>query len=1024
MWDHVTIYRDEWGTPHIYADSVGTMAFGFGYAQAEDHLEAMLLAYRVANGRAAEVLGEAYAASDEFALIMAHGELAQEALAHADPVTRELAEGFAIGVNAWIADHPERTPPWAEGVRPADILALLHCYLMSFAPFHLPKTYHREPATPSANAWAVGPSQSATGEAMLFINPHADYTGPFQWHEAHLVTPGLNIAGTTLFGLPVIMQGHNGVLGWALSPNKPNTADIYAEPEMRWAPPTPGSIVSPMLQRQMEALIASLAIPKPFYVRHGDSLEERVAYRLEMANGPVVGSHAGRSCSYRVAGYRDFGALRQFLEMGRARNLAGFQEALAMHQIPCFHVVYADQEGNIFYLYNAKVANRLGPSAFEEDNDDDTQVTVQLDWDRPLPAEDSRYAWGELVPASRMPAIVNPASGFIQACGTPPWGVTSGNEIQQADWPHWFVLDNDSFRARRARHLLRIGPRSFTDIQSMAYDILVPFAVRAVPKLQEIAETNEGLLASLHPDVPQGLGIFDDWSYVADVNSPAMTFFHVWWSSYRALVPDHRNESALKEAFIDGRLDPRLALEATDRAARMMRNEFGSLSVPWGQVHTVRRGQRESSIPGSQTGQPLFLAADTTFQDGRWRMTGGYGFAMAVRFGPRVEAVSMLPFGASENPNSPHYDDQLDLMTERRFKVTRFYLDDVQRNARSGFGRVVQLRARGLAGSVQIRSQYPVKARLESSVTAPAPLPEGLSPYTVFVTPRQEPEEIPSLVDLEIYIPPELFPLARFYELGVYAYDEEGYWRPVAAQRANPEQRTLVARDVGRATYAVLGPPTGIEQVFVDEQPPSPLMLRTYDSDEFREPEIPAAPSVVQSPLETESEGAIPELPVPDVVDGPAPLSDTDLEPDEDTPTVPEFPESELPTESTGPAIAWGRVVELVPPGMDGFIRIAAEEPIGARLRVESEPPSAIPEGFTALSKYVLVECSDTDIPPETMVRLRLSDDTVSGAVLLGYSEAHGWSRLADQEYNLDTGMITATDVVHQAFVVAVPEEP
>ena len=95
FWQQAVLYRDEWGVPHIYADNKRAMAFAFGYAQAEDHLEAMLLAYRMANGRAAEVLGEASAASDELAIRLAHAELAYEA-AEEKRRGRRLAIGAAV----------------------------------------------------------------------------------------------------------------------------------------------------------------------------------------------------------------------------------------------------------------------------------------------------------------------------------------------------------------------------------------------------------------------------------------------------------------------------------------------------------------------------------------------------------------------------------------------------------------------------------------------------------------------------------------------------------------------------------------------------------------------------------------------------------------------------------------------------------------------------------------------------------------------------------------------------------------
>ncbi|MCH7910586.1 MAG: penicillin acylase family protein, partial [Candidatus Hydrogenedentes bacterium] len=116
LWDRATLYRDEWGVPHIYAEDPRAMAFALGYAQAEDHLEELLLAYRYANGRAAEVLGEGMAASDTFAIQMQHAELARDAFEVIDDLTRDLCEGLALGINTWLIEHADVAPPWAEGV--------------------------------------------------------------------------------------------------------------------------------------------------------------------------------------------------------------------------------------------------------------------------------------------------------------------------------------------------------------------------------------------------------------------------------------------------------------------------------------------------------------------------------------------------------------------------------------------------------------------------------------------------------------------------------------------------------------------------------------------------------------------------------------------------------------------------------------------------------------------------------------------------------------------------------------------
>ena len=347
FWEQAVLYRDEWGVPNIYADNKRAMAFAFGYAQAEDHLEAMLLAYRMANGRAAEVLGEALAASDELAIRLAHADLAYEAYGRADAVTLDLCEGFAQGVNAWLLEHPDDAPPWAEGIHPADVLALLHRYLLSMAPFDYPEATHMLPGTPSANAWAVAPSMSKNGDAMLVMNPHTSYDGPYQWYEAHLATKELDVYGATLFGLPVVLMGHNRDLGWALSPNQADIADIYVEYPPEATPRNPKSFMPgrDILQYQGVPFIVNAS--RSYYVKDAQGFTERPVLQQRTARGPIVASAGGRPLSWRAGGYMDFGGIRQLYDMGLSENLNQVRGAGDRQQLSSFHVVYADKSGNI-----------------------------------------------------------------------------------------------------------------------------------------------------------------------------------------------------------------------------------------------------------------------------------------------------------------------------------------------------------------------------------------------------------------------------------------------------------------------------------------------------------------------------------------------------------------------------------------------------------------------------------------------------------------------------------------------------
>jgi len=529
FWQRATVYRDAWGVPHVEAADLRAMAFAFGYAQAEDHAEAMLLAYRVANGRAAAVLGESYAASDECALKMGHARLAAQAWDGLDPVTRDLCEGFAMGVNAWLVQHPGGAPEWAEGVQPRDVLALWHSFLMSFADLDLPGAYDPPPAMPTANAWALAPGRTETGESLLVINPHQQHDGPYRWYEAHLSVGDLNVAGATLFGLPVIVMGHNAVLGWAMTPNAVDFADVFEE-QLNLPGQPGGALITRGIDPKRVLLLHYYASAESYLVRTPGGMEERFTPCLSGPRGPLI-EHGGSLYSWRIGGYGRFGGLRQLLDMARAGNLDGFQQALLQHEIPCFNVVYADRAGHLFLTYNAIVGMKPPSRAVESENPLERRGPV--DWKSPLPAAFDLNAWNRIVPPGNLPHLLNPASGYLQTCGAPPWLATADSGLEPGAWPFWLIGDADSPRARRVRQLLRSGVRSTRDMEAMLYDASCPAAALLAPRLVEAVGARSGILGGAHPDLAPALSLLGDWNHVASTDAEAMTFYHGWWTRLR-----------------------------------------------------------------------------------------------------------------------------------------------------------------------------------------------------------------------------------------------------------------------------------------------------------------------------------------------------------------------------------------------------------------------------------------------------------------------------------------------------------
>lgn len=99
----VTIKRDEFGVPHIYAATTYALFYGYGYAVAQDRLFQMEMARRSTQGTVAEVLGEKFVDFDKSIRGNYWPASIRRQLADLPQRERDILEGYAAGMNAWIA---------------------------------------------------------------------------------------------------------------------------------------------------------------------------------------------------------------------------------------------------------------------------------------------------------------------------------------------------------------------------------------------------------------------------------------------------------------------------------------------------------------------------------------------------------------------------------------------------------------------------------------------------------------------------------------------------------------------------------------------------------------------------------------------------------------------------------------------------------------------------------------------------------------------------------------------------------
>ena len=117
-----------------------------------------------------------------------------------------------------------------------------------------------------------------------------------------------------------------------------------------------------------------------------------------------------------------------------------------------------------------------------------------------------------------------------------------------------------------------------------------------------------------------------------------------------------------------------------------MRGKYGSWKVPWGQTVVLERGDMSYPLGGGSFENGLSaLRSIWGVKTGAITVgTGGQSGPMVVALTSPIQSVSVLPWGQSDDPDSPHYMDQgEELFSRRKLKPTWFEFDELQEHIES-----------------------------------------------------------------------------------------------------------------------------------------------------------------------------------------------------------------------------------------------------------------------------------------------------------------------------------------------------
>lgn len=664
----VTIYRDTYGVPHIFGKTDASVAFGVGYAQAEDNLLHIEDNYLRATGRAAEVHGTEAFLDDQMARAMEIPQVSQAEYERLPADLRAVFDAYVSGLNFYLQQHPEAQLKLLTTFEPWYPIAMLRFkyHFLEFlgyaglrrGDYKVDTSFDPNERAEGSNAWAVAPARSASGKALLFINPHVPFFGYGNYTEAHLHSEaGWNFSGTGRFGFPFPYMGHNKALGWGHTDNYSDIGDLYLE-----AFDNPDN---PQEYRYGTEYRRATVWQDTIKVKTEAGLEYRIVTLRKTHHGPILSEKDGKPVAVRLSKYEEGGWFEQWYNMTKATSLDEFKQALALNAIPYMNITYADRDGNIFYIYYGSVPKR----------------DTKFDWRNPVDGSDPATEWQGYHDYTELPQVENPPSGFVQNCNSSPFVTTTEGNPDTAAFPDYMIgRETLNPRARRSRQILTSQEKfSFADWERLTMDTRVLLADELMPDIVAAFEALQKQDPQRAAHIEALVNALQDWDHVSEIESVPMTVF---------------NEIFYQPEFRQGDY-----ITALEKAKANLTDHWGTWQVPWARINRLQRKHWSGREP-FRDGDPsipvlgangnlgiIFCYYVDNEEDGNDRRYGvaGNSYISVIEFGDEIKAKSIVYFGQSADPESPHYFDQAELYALGKYKTAWFMLEDIKQNLESSY---------------------------------------------------------------------------------------------------------------------------------------------------------------------------------------------------------------------------------------------------------------------------------------------------------------------------------------------------
>lgn len=341
-------------------------------------------------------------------------------------------------------------------------------------------------ASSASNNWAVSPSRTENGHAIICGDPHLSLSLPSVWYPVNLQFDDGYFIGATMAGAPLPVFGRTEHVSWTVTYGAADTVD-YSIEEIRQGRYRRSNRWLPLKTRE------ELLKPK------GKAAEKLRFYETDA--GLIEGNvnEDGYYLCFAWTGRRDVSAesVESFMKLYSVKDVKTAQKTFAAMPFAAFHWVCADREGNIGYQMSGLVPRRQrGVSG----------LLPFIMWNKKRP-------WTGMVPSEQMPQSYNPPEGYI---------VTANNDLSHLAKADVFNLPMAPYRADRITRALKQSRRWTVDeMKMLQYD-----------RLSLQAERFMHILRPLLPDTQKGR-ILAEWNLQYTADSTGATLFE---AVYRELL--------------------------------------------------------------------------------------------------------------------------------------------------------------------------------------------------------------------------------------------------------------------------------------------------------------------------------------------------------------------------------------------------------------------------------------------------------------------------------------------------------